>query len=581
MDTRHDSAWRSLFFTFLAALSSLALACGPGAPDSAERARFAELADSLVAGWFQYAPATGVYLGLHQYDGQLPDVTPQGFARAQNFAKRAIANLEAVEDARLSVRQQVERETLLVAFRSVLFRLDELRAPWRDPRYYLGSLALTNYVSRDYAPLSQRARAVAALAKAAPGYLQQANANLAPALPRPWLETAISQARGAVRFVRDDVPPLLSPIEDEKLRAELRGALAGMAAALETYAEALAARLPAAGDDFALGEERFLRMLRETQGIEIGLAQLEEIFAADLARNQAALAAAAAALDPQASVAEVVARVLAEKPAAGEVLALATRQSEAMREAVLRLELASIPSDDEVEVVETPPFMRYNSAFLSAAGPFEKKPLPSFYYISPPDPSWSEADQRAYLPGEKDLLFTSVHETWPGHFLQSLHEKRIESRALRAFGTTATSEGWAHYAEELMWEAGVWDDPAVHIGQLLNALLRNARCLSAIGLHVRGMTVAESEQLFRDVAFLDPGNAQQQAYRGTFDPMYLIYTLGKLAIQKMRADWRAHVEADGGSYRHRDFHDTMLSYSAAPLPAIRRALLGPEAGPLL
>lgn len=581
MDTRRDSG-RSLLCACLAALSALALACGPGgAPNSAERARFAELADSLVAGWFEHDPATGVYLGLHQYDGRLPDVTPQGFARAHQFAARAIAELEAIAEQRLSPRQQVERETLLVAFRSARFELDELRAPWRDPRYYLGSLALTNYVSRDYAPLEQRARAVAALAQAAPAYLEQANANLARALPRPWLETAISQARGAVRFVRDDVPPLLSPIEAENLRATLRAALAGMAAALETYAEALTARLPEAGDDFALGEKRFLRMLRETQGIEIELAQLEKIFAADLARNQAALAAAAAALDPQASVAEVVARVLAEKPAAEEVLALATRQSEAMREAVLRLELASIPSDDEVEVVETPPFMRYNSAFLSAAGPFEKKPLPSFYYISPPDPSWSEADQRAYLPGEKDLLFTSVHETWPGHFLQSLHEKRIESRVLRAFGTTATSEGWAHYAEELMWEAGVWDDPAVHVGQLLNALLRNARCLSAIGLHVRGMTVAESEQLFREVAFLDPGNAQQQAYRGTFDPMYLIYTLGKLAIQKMRADWRAQIESGGGSYRHRDFHDAMLSYGVAPLPAIRRALLGPQAGPLL
>jgi hypothetical protein len=215
-----------------------------------------------------------------------------------------------------------------------------------------------------------------------------------------------------------------------------------------------------------------------------------------------------------------------------------------------------------------------------ALGPFEKEALPSFYYISPPDPSWPREQQLAYLPGRTDLLAVSIHEVWPGHFLQHLHQEQVDSRILQSFSNSPFTEGWAHYTEEMMvWDAGFRrQDPAVQVGVLVTALLRNVRFLAAIGLHTQGMTAEEAERLFREKAFQDVGNARQQAVRGTFDPMYLSYTLGKLMIYKLREDWRARV---GEAFSLKDFHDRFLSYGSAPIPTIRRAMLGEDAGPAL
>jgi uncharacterized protein (DUF885 family) len=210
---------------------------------------------------------------------------------------------------------------------------------------------------------------------------------------------------------------------------------------------------------------------------------------------------------------------------------------------------------------------------------FETRPLPSFYYISPPDPKWPEPEQRAYVQSRQSLLFTTIHEVWPGHFLDRLHRVRLPSKIIRSFGSYASNEGWAHYVEEMMWDEGAaGTDPRAHIAQLLQALMRNGRFLAAIGLHTRGMTIPDAQKLFIEQAFQDVGTAKQQSMRGTLDPMYLNYTLGKLMLLKLRADWRAKA---GAAFDLRAFHDRVLSYGDAPLPIIRRAMLGSDSGPPL
>ncbi|MFP5284595.1 MAG: DUF885 family protein, partial [Thermoanaerobaculia bacterium] len=200
------------------------------------------------------------------------------------------------------------------------------------------------------------------------------------------------------------------------------------------------------------------------------------------------------------------------------------------------------------------------------------------YYISPPDPSWSPEERAAYLPGEADLLFITIHEVWPGHFLQFLHSNRAESEIGRLFVTYGYAEGWAHYSEEMMWEAGFGEgDPLLWMGQIQNALLRNVRYLVALGLHTGTMTLDEAERMFRDYAFQDAANARQQAARGTFDPGYLNYTLGKLMVRKLRDDW---TTPRGGRAAWRDFHDRFLSYGGPPVPLVRKAMVG-EGGGLL
>jgi hypothetical protein len=254
----------------------------------------------------------------------------------------------------------------------------------------------------------------------------------------------------------------------------------------------------------------------------------------------------------------------------------ARTQLAGLRQFIVDKDLVTIPGPEQAKVEEAPPFNRWNFAYIEIPGPYEKN-LPSVYYIAPPDPTWSKADQQAYIPGKADLLFTSSHEVWPGHFLQFLHANRAHWKFGQLFVGYAFAEGWAHYAEEMMFDAGLDDaTPEAHIGQLTNALLRDVRYLSAIGLHTGGMTVAQSEQMFRDKAFQDPGNARQQAARGTYDPAYLNYTMGKLMIMQLRQDW---IAAHPGPNALKAFHDQFLSYGGPPIPLVRAQMLGgkPEA----
>jgi hypothetical protein len=265
----------------------------------------------------------------------------------------------------------------------------------------------------------------------------------------------------------------------------------------------------------------------------------------------------------------------------------ARSQLKMLKEFIVQNNVVSIPSNDEALVAEAPPYNRSNAAFIQTAGPYEKGVV-SVYNIAPPDPKWSKAEQAGYIPGEAALLFTTVHEVWPGHFLQFLHSNANPDKLEALWVGYAYAEGWAHYCEEMMIEMGLSKgDAEKHVGQLNEALLRDVRLLSAIGLHTHGMTVAQSEKMFREQAFQDPGNARQQAARGTYDPAYLNYTLGKLMIRKLRADWLAKGGAAGSPApaaddhaRWHEFHDKFLSYGGPPIPLLRKELVG-EGGELL
>jgi hypothetical protein len=327
-----------------------------------------------------------------------------------------------------------------------------------------------------------------------------------------------------------------------------------------------------ATNDFALGEERFLNMLKAKEGVDVTLAELKAAGELDLQRNLDALNEACAEFAPGDSTEACVAKMQNRKPPEGPVGG-ATRQLPALKQFLIDNDIVSIPGEEDALVAEAPPHRRFNLAYINIPGPFETG-LPSTYFIAPPDPAWSVEDQLAYVSGETDLLAVSVHEVWPGHFLQFLHSNRTANNIGRHFGTYTYTEGWAHYTEQMMVDAGLGaGDPEVRIGQLLNALLRNVRYLSAIGLHTGGMTVAESQQMFREKAFKDFGNAQQQANRGTYDPGYLNYTLGKLMINKLRHDW---TEGRGGREAWGRFHNEFLSYGAPPIPLLRRQMLGDD-----
>lgn len=567
----------------------LAIACGacpsrdkrvvepkPDPLDVDEMKRFNAQVDAFYWAYLDFWPTRGVGLGHHQYDGKLPPRSPEAVDDEVARLRMAKAHFSSLPVGELTKVARLERDVLLVEVDKQLFELDVLRSQVENPLHYVGALSLAPYVTRDYAPLPDRVRGIIALSEGSGAYVRQATRNLAEALPRTWIDNALLRVRGMRDFANDDVTRETAGLSDEALAEQLKVALAAYSSALDEFEQFLESRLDAATDNFALGEAIFLQMLHDKEGLDVTLEQLEEIGLADLASNEQALEKAAHEIEPNRSVDKVVAEVNADRPDIEGMLDLASEQAAEMRQLLIDKDLVTIPSDDVAEVRPSPPFMRWNSAFLSSAGPFEKRALPSFYYISPPDPSWSKRQQREYIPSRGDLMFTTVHELWPGHFLHSLHKKRLESKVLKSFCTYSMSEGWAHYAEELMWEQGAGGgDPRYHIGQLGDALLRDARYLSAIGLHAKGVTVEQAKDTFVRKALTDERTAMQQALRGTFDPGYLNYTLGKLMIKKLREDWRVKV---GAEFSLKAFHDEFLSHGCAPIPVIRAHMLGETFG---
>jgi uncharacterized protein (DUF885 family) len=567
----------------------LAIACGstpppkkeapPPPPGPSTPERFRQEADQVFDGYLERTPDFGVHLGLHQFDGKLPDVSADGIESYVAWLKAQVAAIEAFPAAELDGTMQIEREMLLAELRGVLFELEVRREPFSNPMWYAEPLELVHYIARDYAPLADRARAVMAISAASQAYLSAAQANLAPVMARTFVETALLQVNGMIEFASEDVAGAMAALEDAELAAQVSESLLQYGSSLAGYRDFLQGRLAAASDDFAIGEEKFLRMLAEKEGVTIDLARLEQIGKADLDRNLGMIEMAARKLHPRRPIDRIIRDANQDRPTAARMFAEATAQATAMRQLLVDKDLVTIPSEEVAEVRPSPPFMRWNMAFLSAPGVFEEKPLPSFYYISPPDPKWPSKEQKAYILPRHDLLFITIHEVWPGHFLEHLHTKRNKSRIQRSLCSYSMGEGWAHYTEQMMLEAGAGgDDPKAAIGQLLNALLRNVRFVSAIGLHTRGMKVAESMAMFERKAFQGKASARQQAVRGTFDPGYINYTLGKLMILKLRDDWKAKVGAD---FSLKKFHDTFLSYGCAPIPTIRRAMLGPDSGPAL
>lgn len=491
--------------------------------------------NEFLEAYFVARPDFAVSAGRHEFDGKLPDWSAEGFAREIKRLRSEKERVERFRDSGLNPSQRLERDYVLSVIEADLFWLSSAEWPFRCPQYYAGGIDPDVYISRNYAPLDQRLRAYTRYANAIPSALEQVRKNLRTPMPKTYVDIGHTTFGGLVSFYEKDVPAIFASVKDEQLQKEFKAANASAIQAMRAIDDWFKTLEADATDTFALGAEKFSEMLRETERVEVRLDELEGIGKRDLERNLAALTEVCAKYAPGKSVAECVAKAESNKPTGGPV-EMARKQLTDLKAFILEKKLATIPGTEEALVAEAPAYRRWNFAYINIPGPYEKG-LPSTYYIAPPDPSWSEAEKNAYIPGQANLLFTSVHEVWPGHFLQFLHANRSPSRFGQVFVGYAFAEGWAHYTEEMMWDAGLGNgDPEMRIGQLLNATLRNVRFLSAIGMHTGKMTVEESEKMFQEQGYQDAATARQQAARGTFDPAYLNYTMGKLMVRKLRED---------------------------------------------
>lgn len=574
---------RSKLWPALAAAALALSACSPpkpAAPAAAEKVDWPKLIDDWIEDDFAANPGNGAYQGKHEFDGLIADFSDDGLKTEINRLKLWKARAQQIDPAQLTDAQKFERDYLIATLDGRLFWIEAADWPHKSPAYYTsfptGSLDPGLYIDREYADAATRMKAFTKWCANIPKAAEQITANLKGPLARPQINIGVSTFGPLADFVKTNARQAFKGAGTPEDQAEFDKQCAGASTALSGLADHLTSLRATQVEGFALGPQLYVKMLLDTERVDAPLDQLEAIGEADLKRNQAALAEACKTYAPGKTIPQCIAKEEASKPPGGFV-EYARQQLVELRKFVIEHNVASVPGDSNARVKQSPSYASQNGAFIDPPAPFEANPVAN-YNISAPDPTWSKQKQLDYIPGKSNLLFTSVHEVWPGHFLQFLHSNQSQSKFGQVYVGYAFAEGWAHYGEELMWEMGLGaGDPEVHIGQLTNATLRNVRLLSSIRMHTKGMTLAQSKEMFIKEGYQNEGTAEQQAARGAYDPGYLNYTMGKLMIRKLRADWTA---TRGGEQAWKQFNDEFLSYGGPPVPLVRAQMMKGPAGEL-
>jgi uncharacterized protein (DUF885 family) len=545
------------------------------APATAEAGDWPSFVNNFIEATFKANPGFAVSQGRHEFDGQVGDLSEAGINAEVERLKKAISDAQAFTDDKLNDQQRYQRDYLIAVAKGQLFWIDPTGADQmhHNPASYLGAFDPSVYVTVPYAPKEQRLKAYIKFLQTIPTTAERMRANIKTPMATSFVDYGKSAFGGFVTYYPGDGMAAWKGVGTPEDQQALKTATDAAVAAMKQTADWVESQRAASKPNFALGKDKFQRMLADTEMVTTPVEQLEQIGRADLASNQKLLTEACGRYAPGQTLTACMEKMSANKPQGGAV-AGARAQLAGLKQFIQQHDIVTIPGPEEAKVEEAPPYNRQNFAYINIPGPYEKG-LPSVYYIAPADPSWPKAEQDAFVPGQADLLFTSVHEVWPGHFLNFLHANRSKDLFGRIFVGYAFAEGWAHYTEEMMRVKGVGGGTdETLIGQLSNALLRDCRFLSAIGMHTGSMTQQQSYDLFVNQCYQDSGNAKQQSARGTYDPAYLNYTMGKLMIRKLRDDWSA---SRGGEKAWKAFHDQFLSYGGPPIPLVRQQMMGGKA----
>ena len=539
------------------------------------------LAQIQVEDYWDFYPTAGSRIGRHEYDGRLPDLSPDRLGRRIEKLRHGLAQLSGIPVEDMATEHRLSYRVLELFLNRELFTLVEMRPVERNPMRQVGFLNVSGYVRRDYAPLSDRLVGATQVLRQVPDFLQVLDTQLSSAVGRPVLEMSVESYAGMARFYRVDLAAAVAGFTDQSVLSQFNQAREQAAAALDNFVESLRDRLRVAPEDFAIGASRYSSMLATGEGINLPLSEVVELGQANLQNNLEQLTQVCTSINPTKSVREIVAEIGRNHPAPEALIPETREMLESIRQSLIDLDLISLPAEDRCQVIETPTYMRYAFAAMDSPGSLEDKATESFYYVTPVEDDWTSQQQEEWLSNfnYSTLKIISIHEVYPGHFVHHLHNRYGTPLPLiNRVGTSyAFSEGWAHYTEQMMLETDYGrDDPQLQVTQLLEALVRNCRYLCSLGMHTQGMSVDEATRFFMDHAYQEELPARREALRGTFDPGYLNYTLGKLMILKLRNDYRRE---QGDTYSLKGFHDKLLSYGAPPLPLLREAMLNDASGP--
>lgn len=546
-------------------------------PEASADDAFSAFVDRYFDGLFHFEPARATRAGFHQYDPELPAYSRHDFEQEIARTQGALADLLRIPRSKLSHENQFDARLLEGTIRGHLLGLENIREWEKDPNFYNSAIsrALFILVQRDYAPLDERLKSLIAREQRVPEVLTSARANMGNP-PAIYTTIAIRQVASEISFLRNELPQAVGSASDTDLKLQFKEANQRAIDAYEKYLDYLKTSLaPRSHGAFAIGEENYRQKLLYDEMVNAPLDRLLAVGERELRRTQEEFKATAALMDPSKPPAQVLRGLSLDHPDAGHVISASQSALGKLRAFVTSHNIASILSSQDPRVVETPAFMRVLTfASMDTPGPFEAASTQAFYNVTLPDPEWTPERQEELLRffNHYSIQGTSIHEVFPGHYTQFLWVMRAPTKVRKLAGCSSNAEGWAHYAEQMMLEEGYGEgDPKLLLFQLQAALLRLCRYIVGIRMHARGMSLEQGIEFFKTEGYMEQANAEREAMRGTSDPTYLVYTLGKLEILKLRDDYKKKT---GDSFKLKKFHDRFLSYGYPPVQLIREEMLG-------
>jgi uncharacterized protein (DUF885 family) len=534
--------------------------------------------DDLLGYLHETHPTYATLDGVHTHDDLLEDFSRHGVDSETHALSGYLRRLDEISQEALTGVERLEHRMLTSHLQSRMFELEDVRTWERNPQLYSDILAssLAGQALFPFAPAAERARRVLSKLRQTPRLIQSARDNIKDP-PGIFVKVGIETMRGALKFIEQELPRAFADVDDLHLLGDLADAQTEASHSVGEYIQYLEEMAPKARASFRLGRDRFEQKLRLDEGISIPVDRLLAIATRELNETQEAFKSLAGRMnggDPL----ETWAKTKAEHPAQGELVNVGREQLQELATFLERQSIITLPPGEAITVAPTPDFYRWSFASMWTPGPFESKPSRAYYYLTDADPTWPPDKQDEHLRDYNypTLWSISIHEVYPGHFLHYQHLRRVESKARKSimFAPASFVEGWAHYCEQMMIEAGFGrQEYRVKLGQLAEALIRLARFVVCIKLHAEDMSVEQGVRFFREEAFLEETSARREAERGTFDPTYLVYSVGKLMLLKLRQDYK---QQQGKSFSLRSFHDTLLGQGTAPFWLHRQLLLGGE-----
>jgi len=546
---------------------------------------FHELVDAYFEDYFKTNPSQATSVGFHQYDHQLEDFSLAAHETNRRKLVEYLAAFQALNPRMLSAMERDDREIMIATIHSLLLEEDRVQMWRKNADNYSSAVTSSIFalIKRDFAPPEERLRSVIARENEIPRALTQARGILRNP-PKIYTDIAIEQLPGNIDFFQTTVPEAFKEVKAAALRAEFKSSNDATIAALKDYQRWLQKDLlPRSRGTFAIGAENYRLKLLYDEMVDVPLPRLLKIGYARLRKDQQALVDAARRIDPNKKPEDVLKELERDHPTADNLLASAQKQLDGLRQFLIDHKIITVPGGAQAKVVETPSFMRATTfASMDTPGPYETKATEAYYNITLPDPSWSKEKQEEYLEGYNYPLLSnvSVHEVWPGHYTQFLWVKNNPelSKVRKLTGAGTNSEGWAHYSEEMALDEGLYNnDPRYRLAQLVDALLRDCRYIVGIKMHTQGMTMDQAKEFFVKEGHQVAVVGEMETKRGTGDPTYLMYTLGKLEILKLREDYKHKM---GSAFSLQDFHDRFIKAGNPPVKIVRRELMGRD-GPLL